>query len=184
MSVEPQSSPQAKPADVLGFGIAMGLAGLYFIGVALGMLPMPEGAASAPSFIVALAGLAFLFVGCGLTIRARTAANDRDGGLPATAPAWTQLCHRVSAIAIAGTLATIGTWLAIGSGPRHFELSGPLAGTAPAGNAIGRAVFALGAVIVWIYVIALAVGTVRKLFDRRDERSLPARPRESGDPAQ
>ncbi len=26
--------------------------------------------------------------------------------------------------------------------------------------------FGLGAVIVWIYVIALTVGTVRKLFDR------------------
>jgi hypothetical protein len=34
------------------------------------------------------------------------------------------------------------------------------------GEMIGRTVFGLGAVIVWIYVIALAVGTVRKLFDR------------------
>jgi hypothetical protein len=29
-----------------------------------------------------------------------------------------------------------------------------------------RTVFGLGAVIVWIYVIALTVGTVRKLFNR------------------
>jgi hypothetical protein len=29
---------------------------------------------------------------------------------------------------------------------------------------IGRAVFALGAVIVWIYLFALTVSTVRKLF--------------------
>jgi hypothetical protein len=28
-------------------------------------------------------------------------------------------------------------------------------------------VFGLGAVIVWIYAIALTVGTVRKLFDRK-----------------
>jgi hypothetical protein len=36
-----------------------------------------------------------------------------------------------------------------------------------AGETIGRAVFGLGAIVVWIYVIALTVGTVRKLFDRR-----------------
>jgi hypothetical protein len=36
-----------------------------------------------------------------------------------------------------------------------------------AGEAIGRTIFGLGAVIAWIYVIALTVGTVRKLFDRR-----------------
>jgi hypothetical protein len=34
------------------------------------------------------------------------------------------------------------------------------------GEMIGRTVFSLGAVIVWISVIALTVGTVRKLFDR------------------
>ena len=36
-----------------------------------------------------------------------------------------------------------------------------------AGELIGRSVFALGAVIAWIVVFALTVGTVRKLFDRR-----------------
>ena len=35
------------------------------------------------------------------------------------------------------------------------------------GETIGRAVFGLGATIAWIYVIALTVGTMRKLFDRR-----------------
>ena len=35
------------------------------------------------------------------------------------------------------------------------------------GEVLGRTVFGLGAVIVWICVIALTVGTVRKLFDRR-----------------
>jgi hypothetical protein len=34
------------------------------------------------------------------------------------------------------------------------------------GELIGRAVFALGTVIVWIYVIALTVQTVRRLLRR------------------
>ena len=164
MSVEPQ--PQSKPADLLGFGIAMAAAGLYFIMVALGVLPMPDGGAGAPFFIIALAGLAFVFAGCNLAIRARTGARERDSELPATAPASAKMAYRVIGIAIAGTLATIGTWIAIGAGPRHFDMSGPI----PAGETLGRAVFALGAVIVWIYVIALTVGIVRKLFDRSESR--------------
>ena len=67
---------------------------------------------------------------------------------------------------MAGALATIGTWVAIGSGPRAFSLSAPLVEMQTTGEMIGRTVFGLGAVIVWIYVIALTVGTVRKLFDR------------------
>ena len=164
MSIE--QPPQAKPADVLGFGIAMGLAGLYFIGVALGVLPMPDGGANAPAFVILLAGLAFLFAGCNIAIRARAGARNQESELPANAPRWTQLSYRLFAIAVAGTLALIGTWIAIGSGPRHFNVSGPI----PAGESIGRAVFALGAVIVWIYVIALTVSTVRKLFDRHQSR--------------
>jgi hypothetical protein len=70
-------------------------------------------------------------------------------------------------IGIAGALAIIGTYVAIGSGPRAFNLSAPLAEMQTTGEAVGRTVFGLGAVIVWITVIALTVGTVRKLFDRR-----------------
>ena len=168
MSVEPQSTPQAKPADVLGFAIAMAAIGLYIILVAWGVLPMPDGGASAPAFILVLAGLAFMFAGASLMIRARTGADDKDGDLPAAAPLWTHVTYRAIGIAVAASLAAIGTWIAIGSGPRQFDMSIPLAGTAPAGNTLGRTIFGLGAVIVWIYVIALTVGTVRKLFDRSE----------------
>ena len=54
----------------------------------------------------------------------------------------------------------------VGSGPRAFSLSAPFVEMQTAGEMVGRIVFALGAVIVWIYIIALTVGTVRKLFDR------------------
>jgi hypothetical protein len=103
-------------------------------------------------------------------IRARAGARDNESELPANAPRWTHVSYRIGGIAIAGTLALIGTWVAIGSGPRSFTMSGAISGPLPMGEMIGRAVFGLGAVIVWIYVIALTVGTVRKLFDRGDGR--------------
>ncbi len=51
-----------------------------------------------------------------------------------TAPRWTRLSYRVLAIGTAGALATIGTWIAIGSGPRAFTLSAPFVEMQTAGE--------------------------------------------------
>jgi hypothetical protein len=146
---------QAKLADILGVGIAFAAAGFYFMLVAGGALPSPgvEGTAHGPPFIMFCAGLAFLFVGLTFVVRARA------GNLESAT-------YRILAVASVGTLATIGAWIAIGSGPHGFSLAIPSV-EATAGETIGRAIFALGMVIVWIYLIALSVGAVRKLFDRR-----------------
>jgi hypothetical protein len=159
---------RALSADGIGFGIALGAAGIYFVMVGFGLLPMPGGedAAHGPPAVIVAAGAAFLFAGIALAIRAQAGADDRSGDLPADAPPWTQMAYRVTGIAIAGSLAAIGTWIAIDSGPRAFDMSWPMMDMQPAGEVIGRTVFGLGAVIVWIYVIALTVGTVRKIFDR------------------
>lgn len=143
----------------------MAAAGVYFILIGLDVLPVPDGSAGAPTFVIVLAGLAFLFAGANVIVRGRTGARDNESNLPAASATWATMPYRVFGIAIAGTLATIGTWIAIGSGPRQFTVSGPI----PAGETLGRAIFGLGAVIAWIYVIAITVGTVRKIFDR-DQR--------------
>lgn len=164
-------SMQDKPsaADGIGLGLAFVATGAYFVLIALGVLPPPGGedSAKAPMAIVAAAGLAFVFAGLTVAIKGFAGARDQDSELPAGAPRWTQLAYRVLAIAVAGSLAAIGTWIAIGSGPRTFTVAGPFVEMRTTGETIGRTVFGLGAVIVWIYVIALAVSTVRKLFDRR-----------------
>ena len=164
MSAQDPSSPY----DAIGTGLAFALTGVYFILVGLGELPVPGGedAIHGPGAIVVCAGAAFLFAGLALAIRCKVGAKDRDGELPADAPRWSHVAYRIAGIAVAGSLAAIGTWIAIGSGPRAFSVSGPFVEMRTTGEAIGRTVFGLGAVIVWIYVIALTVGTVRKLFGR------------------
>lgn len=159
-----QAPRQASPHEVAGVGIAFSAAGLYFMIGAAGYLPMPEG--NSPAFIAFFAGLAFLFAGLTCVVRARAGLTENQDDMPAGAPRWAQASYRMLGIGAAGALATIGTWIAIGSGPRAFNLAAPLAQMQTTGELIGRSVFALGAVIVWITVIALAVGTVRKLFDR------------------
>jgi hypothetical protein len=156
-------------ADGVGLGVAFGATGIYFILAALGVLPAPGGedAANAPAAIIVCAGLAFLLAGLVMAIRAAAGARGGESEQPADTPRWTHLAYRVLAIAAAGSLAAIGTWIAIGSGPRAFIAAGPFFEMRTTGDAIGRTVFGLGAVIVWITVIAFTVGTVRKLFSRR-----------------
>lgn len=159
---------QASPHDVVGVGVAFSAAGLYLMLGAAGYVPMPEGnSPNAPAFIGFCAGAAFLFAGLTCMVRARAGMLNMETEMPGSAPRWMQAAYRVLAIGAAGALAIIGTYVAIGSGPRAFSLSASLVETQTIGEAIGRSVFGLGAVIVWIMVIALTVGTVRKLFDRR-----------------
>jgi hypothetical protein len=156
---------RASTHDVVGVGLAFAAGGLYFIVGAAGYLPMPE--AHGPNFLGYCVGAAFLFAGLTFIVRARAGMADHESDVPETAPDWMKLSYRALAIGIAGALAIIGTWIAIGSGPRVFSLSAPFVEMHTAGELIGRTVFGLGAVITWIYVIALTVGTVRKMFERR-----------------
>jgi hypothetical protein len=100
-------------------------------------------------------------------VRAKAGLKDHQDDVPDGAPLRLKLAYRALGIGASGSLALIGTWIAIGSGPREFTMSAPFGEMRTAGELIGRSVFGLGAVIVWIYVVALTVGTVRKLFDRR-----------------
>jgi hypothetical protein len=158
----------ASPHDVIGVGVAFSAAGLYLMLGAAGYVPMPEGnSPNSPAFIGFCAGAAFLFAGLTCMVRARAGMLNVETEMPDGTPRWRQVSYRVLAIGAAGALAIIGTYIAIGSGPRAFSLSASLVEMQTTGEAIGRTVFGLGAVIVWIMVIALTIGTVRKLFDRR-----------------
>lgn len=155
---------RAQAYEIAGLGLAFAAAGVYFMLGAGGVLPMPE--ANGPSFIVFCAGAAFLFAGLTCMLSARAGMGGHQTDLPEDAPLAFKLAYRILGIGVTGALATIGTWIAIGSGPRAFTISGTLGEMQTSGQTLGRVVFGLGAVVVWIYVIALTVGTVRKLFNR------------------
>ncbi|WP_068030158.1 hypothetical protein [Rhodoplanes sp. Z2-YC6860] len=167
MSVQDQpailSHREASPHEVAGLGLALSLAGLYFMLGSIGVLPMPD--VDGPSFLIFAAGIAFLFAGLLCFIRARTGMTDNQTTRPEASPGWIKLSYQTFGIGVLGAFATIGTWVAIGSGPHAFAVSSPLA-MQTTGDLVGRTVFGLGAVIIWIGVIALTVSTVRKLLDR------------------
>jgi hypothetical protein len=89
-------------------------------------------------------------------------AGVKTGGhdLPADAPPWLQIAQRLLFLAILICFGAIGTWIAIGPGPRSFT------GTIPTGAIGGRIMFGIGAVIIWLCVIAVAWSGVRRLIGR------------------
>ena len=163
---------KASPADLIGLGIACAAGGGYFVLVGFGALPAP-GETNAPAAIVVAAGLAFVFAGLTCVVRAKAGMSDYESDMPDSAPLGSRLAYRALGIGVAGALAIIGTWIAIGSGPRAFTITAPFGEMHTAGEAIGRTMFGLGAIIVWIYLIALTIGTVRKFFGR--SATVPAR---------
>ena len=112
---------KASSADLVGLGIACAAGGVYFMLVGLGVLPEPgDTTAHAPAAIIVAAGLAFVFAGLTCVVRAKAGMSDRQDDVPDSAPLWTRLAYRALGIGVAGALAIIGTWIAIGSGPRAF----------------------------------------------------------------
>ena len=164
------SIQQASPADLAGIGIAFAAAGAYFILTGVNVLPSP-GELGTASGIIVLAGAAFLLIGVIAMVRAIAGHGGQSAAL------WRDpdALRRATAIGGAGTLASIGGWIAIGSGPQLFDLAAP-AEIRTFGETVGRAVFVLAVMIVWIYAIALSVAVVRKVFNARAANTEAAPP--------
>jgi hypothetical protein len=138
--------------------VAVG-AGLYFVLVALGLVPAP-GKANAPDWLVFAAGLAFALGGLGVILPRAAGVEAKDGELPKSAPRWLQVAQYLLILTILGCFGAIGTWIAVGPGPRAFT------GTFPVGPVAGRIASAIGAAIVWLMLIAVAISGARRLLDR------------------
>jgi hypothetical protein len=148
---------------LVGIGVGM----LPFLAL-MGVLPTaPRSPNDAPDWIGILIGLAFLFAGIVAMMRS-FAGIDAEGNLVATAPATVKFLNSGLGLLIAVSLAAIFTWVAVGSGERHFTISaGGLAGPAgPGGEVPGRIMFGLGAILGWVLVGLM----VRYMLRRRHER--------------
>jgi hypothetical protein len=66
---------------------------------------------------------------------------------------------------ITALLASIASWVAFGAGSRHFRGSGPfIAG--PVNEMLGRAVFGIGAVLMWAFMAVILVVSINRLRRR------------------
>jgi hypothetical protein len=150
-------------AGPLQFGIALIFVGfgLYIALVGLGVL-QPPSTAHAPGPVIVAAGLAFLFAGCCVVVQWAGGASMRTGELPKAAPHWMGAIQKLLGLLAAASMAVIASWVAFWPGIRRFSTNVPLVDAMGWGETIGRAAFGFGAIIVWLYVIALVVRGVRE----------------------
>lgn len=160
----------APSKEMIVIGCIAGLAGLYFLLVGAGVLPIPGGPRNlhAPLWIVLAAGLAFFLGGAAVVLQAFGCANER-GEFPAGAPFWLRATQYLIGVVILASFGAIGSWIAFGPGERAFSgslgfLSGNVSG------AIGRTTFGLGALMIWLAAIGFAVAGARKLLRRSQDR--------------
>lgn len=150
--------------EMILIGALAAAAGLYFMLVGAGLLPVPGGPGKlhAPLWVVACAGLIFLLAGGAVLMQGSGQANAR-GELPAGAPLWLRIAQRLMVVGIFACFAMIGSWIAVFGEARQF--SGSSFGLGHGIDvAIARVAFGTGALICWIGTIALLVSSARKLF--------------------
>ena len=85
-----------------------------------------------------------------------------DGDLPAGTPFGVRVVQYVLGVAIIAMLGSIASWVAFGSGSRHFSGSGPFI-TGAVNEALGRTAFGIGAILMWIFMAVMLVVSVKRL---------------------
>jgi hypothetical protein len=153
---------QARPLDktAIACGLLAIALGVFVLLSAIGIIPS-RGGFEGGRWIGVTAGLAFVFGGLAAVIQTCAKATP-SGELPSSAPIWVRLTLRLLSIAIVVALGTIGTWVAFGPGERKFGISIPFL-PAWLNEPIGRAAFGVGAVLIWLFLIVMAVVGLRSL---------------------
>jgi len=156
---------QLSPRAAVALGLVCVALGLLIV-----LLSVGAGAAlEAPRWVGVAAGLAFVLAGAAvITGFAVAGGAAADGDLPPGTPFGIRLTQYVLGLGIVGLMAAIVTWIAFGPGPRRFTGTGlaVLGLRAEIGEAAGRAVFGLGAVLIYVFFVVLAVVSAGRLRDR------------------
>jgi hypothetical protein len=147
----------------LPIGAACTAIGLYFVLVGLAVLPVPGGERNlhAPLWVVAAAGSTFLLGGLALILQIVGGANAQ-GELPKGAPGWIKTTQVLFVLGIFVAFAATTTWVAFGPGERQFSGNVPLAGRA--NEIVGRVVFGIGAIAMWLGVLIVFGAARKQLF--------------------
>lgn len=142
--------------------------GLPCILGAVGVIPvhMDPGV---PIWMGVAAGSLFVLAGLLLFTDAAAGGTDSDGMLPVTAPPALRFAQSALGLFIVVLMGAMITWIAFGRGERHFSItvSLPFLAYHPKNSELpGRIAFGIGAVLIWIVVIAGTVSALRRHLAR------------------
>lgn len=153
-----------SPRAAVVLGLVIGGMGVLVVLRAAEVIPGGAVRLEAPRWVVAGAGVAFVWAGAALIVGYAVAGGvGPDGDLPAGTPRWVRVTQSLLGLGIVGSLASIATWIAFGPGPRAFTVTLPFVGRGPGDETVGRAVFGTGAVLMWVFLAVFAIISVRRI---------------------
>jgi hypothetical protein len=152
----------ATKAEMLVIGMIAAGAGIFFMLVGLGVVPVPKKSLHAPLWVVFCAGVPFFLGGGALLMHLAAGGKPDERDLPRNAPYWMRVAQYLAMLTIFAAFAVIGSWIAFGPGERAISMSMPFY-SGPADELIGRTAFGIGAVITWLCTITVAVSGAKKL---------------------
>ena len=164
---------QTSHKYTIGMGILAMALGMIPLLAVLGILPTrPHQPGDSPAWIGAAIGLMFFLAGVSIIVQSLTNPNYPNSGPSATSPLTARILYDVLGLTIAVLLVSIFTWVAFGSGPREFTMSGGDGSSFAATHAsptMGRIAFGFGAVLGWLAVGWMSVTAIRRWFPRRSD---------------
>jgi hypothetical protein len=175
---EPPAPPAASWKLQLLVGLVALTAGAAILAVAAGVIRVPASSLHAPLWVIAAAGLVFIFGGLSavapLAITSAVAASEQTRAQRKSI----KLIQHLLACLMLSSFAAIACWVGFGPGDREFTATtnfGAVERTSPASETTGRFVFGgMGLLVgVWAaYAWFLFMRTLANL-SRDDENSQP-----------
>jgi hypothetical protein len=153
---------QPTPWETIGLGTLAAVIGFYLVLAALSLLPAPGGPDGSMWLVLAV-GFGLLLSGLWHLIPALVMDDLRaEGDASPNTPQRLHVAQYVFALAVVMCCAMVGSWIALGPGIHGslpFSSSDSL-------DVLGRAIFGLGAVVIWLGLAAVAISGWRKLVRR------------------
>jgi hypothetical protein len=144
---------QSSPWETIGLGTLAAVVGFYLVLAALSLLPSP-GRPNGPMWLVLAIGFCLLLGGLRVLIPALVMDELRTEGEASTnTPQRLHLPQYVFALAVLMCCAMVAGLIALGPGAYGslpFSSSDSV-------DVLGRAIFAVGAVVIWLGLITVAV---------------------------
>src|SRR5258708_33541973 len=160
------SKSQLTPKEAIAYGLLCVAVGIAIALVPLGIVPSSvTDSDGTPRWVAYCAALVFVLGGGALIVGFALAGGaGPDGDSPADTPLWIYLTQQLLGLGIVGSMGAISSWVSFGSGPRAFTTTSSFSGARPASEVVGRIAFGFGAVLIWLFLIALAVRAALRIF--------------------